>query len=413
MTDETLPNGVQLTPLDPDFRDNPYEILDRVRQEAPILRDDMLGRWVMTRHDDVAKVLKDKSLSVDPHNAGENSLSRIFLQEGVASEDEVPSMLFSDDPAHKRLRSLVTQAFTPRAVEAMRPRVAEIVERLLADISADEFDFMAAFAAPLPTIVIAEMLGIDASMQAQFKIWSDTSAQAFFNPFSSEEEKAVSNQAGEALHAFFQNEINLRRDGTLERQADDLISAMINAETSGDRLSDPEIISNCNLLLVAGNITTTDLIGNGMKALCQNPDQWDKLHREPELLKNAVEEMLRFDTPVTNSGRILLEDTDVEGCPMRSGDSISPSLAAANHDPAVYPEPSVFDVARKDTHHHSFGGGVHMCLGAPLARLEAQEALSGLLRHFKSVRLSSRGYTYRATPAFRGMTELWVTAMRS
>ena len=164
----------------------------------------------------------------------------------------------------------------------------------------------------------------------------------------------------------------------------------------------------CNLLLVAGNVTTTDLIGNGTRALLENPEQWQKLRDQPELIKNAVEEMLRYDSPVVNSGRIADRDISIGGCPVHKGESLSTSLAAANRDPAVYPNPDAFDITREDTHHQSFGGGRHLCLGAHLARVEAQEAILGLIRRFPNLSLSPRGYTHHAIPSFRGMSECWV-----
>ena len=166
----------------------------------------------------------------------------------------------------------------------------------------------------------------------------------------------------------------------------------------------------CDLLLVAGNVTTTDLIGNGVLALLQHPDQLARLRADPGLIENAVEEMLRYDSPVTNSGRIAHADMELVGCPVHKGESLSVSLAAANRDPAVYPEPDRFNIERQDTHHQAFGGGRHLCLGAHLARLEAQEAILGLLDRFPDLKLSARGFVHHAIPSFRGMSECWVSA---
>lgn len=183
---------------------------------------------------------------------------------------------------------------------------------------------------------------------------------------------------------------------------------MIRAEEDGDKLTEVEMIRQANLLLVAGNVTTTDLIGNGVKALLDHPEQWQALLDDPSLIQNAVEEMLRFDSPVVNSGRIANRDLDIEGCPVSKGDSLSTSLAAANHDPDVYPDPTRFDIQREDTHHQSFGGGRHLCLGAHLARLEAQEAILGLMRRYPNLKHSVRGLVHHAIPSFRGMSNFWV-----
>ena len=168
------------------------------------------------------------------------------------------------------------------------------------------------------------------------------------------------------------------------------------------------MIGQCILLLVAGNVTTTDLIGNAVKALLDNPQQLETLRAQPDLIVNAVEEVLRFDSPVVNSGRIPDRDINLGGCPVRRGESLSTSLAAANHDPSIYPDPERFDITRQDTHHQSFGGGRHLCLGAHLARAEAQEAILGLIRRFPGLRPSPRGHVHHAIPSFRGMSELWV-----
>jgi cytochrome P450 len=225
-----------------------------------------------------------------------------------------------------------------------------------------------------------------------------------FNPFATEAERATAQAAGAALEAFFREEIAARRAS----HGDDLISDMLRAGSGDDRLTQREMIRQCNLLLVAGNVTTTDLIGNGVKALLDHPAEFAKLRDHPELIGNAVEEMLRFDSPVVNSGRIANRDIDIGGCPVRRGESLSTSLAAANRDPAVYPEPDRFDVERQDTHHQSFGGGRHLCLGAHLARAEAQEAILALITRFPKLRHGEGGFRYHAIPSFRGMASFSV-----
>jgi cytochrome P450 len=190
----------------------------------------------------------------------------------------------------------------------------------------------------------------------------------------------------------------------------DLINDMVHAEEGGEHMTDQEIVTQCNLLLIAGNVTTTDLIGNGVKALLDHPQELAKLRARPELINNAIEEMLRYDSPVTNSGRNVQRELSMRGCPMHLGDSITVSLAAANHDPEANPEPQRFDIERANIQHQSFGGGKHTCLGAPLARVEAQEGISALLKRFPNLRPSARGLKYRAIPSFRGMSEYWLQA---
>ncbi|MBO6556603.1 MAG: cytochrome P450 [Pseudomonadales bacterium] len=407
MSEKSLPIGVALTPLNEDFRKDPYPILAKIRDQAPVLEDTELRRFIYSRHDTVKSILRDSGMWSDPRKANPGTFSAEFLGRGM-SEHEDPSMLMMDEPDHRRLRSLVSQSFTPAAVEKWRERTRGVVEGVLDGIDSEEFDLIESFAGPVPTIVIAEMLGINPEMRDQFKVWSDVSVVSAFNPFPTEEQQAASEEAYNNLWRFFESEIAERRANL----GDDLLSDMIRAEEDGDKLNEVEMIRQANLLLVAGNVTTTDLIGNGVKALLDNPVQWQALLDDPSLIKNAVEEMLRFDSPVVNSGRIANKDMEIEGCPVAKGESLSTSLAAANHDPEVYPNPTAFDITREDTHHQSFGGGRHLCLGAHLARLEAQEAILGLMRRYPNLKHSERGLTYHAITSFRGMSHFWVAASK-
>ncbi len=394
------PTGIELTPLDEKYRENPYPRLQEIQDKYPVFEDPDFGSVIVTRHADVQRILRDKNMLSDPRKAREGSLSRRFVPE----DGREPSMLFMDDPDHKRLRNLVNKAFTPRAVEAMRPRIRQLVDELLGAIDTPEFDVIAALAAPLPSIVIAEMLGIDPRRHQDFKQWSDISTDTFFNLFPSDDQIAKAVAARDNLNALFRDEIEKRR-GT---DHDDLIGAMVRAEEDGDSLATDEIVSQCNLLLVAGNVTTTDLIGNGLKALLDFPDQFTKLKADPSLIENAVEEMLRFDSPVVSSGRIAPEDMNFGGCPVQKGQSFSTSLGAANRDPSIHPDPDKFDVARESIQHQSFGGGRHFCLGAPLARVEGQEAVRGVIEKFPNLTHSDKGYRFKSVPGFRGMSEFWV-----
>jgi len=307
-----------------------------------------------------------------------------------------------DPPEHTRLRGLISKAFTPRAIEGMKPRIEEIVAMLLDVVAGGEgFDLIASFAGPLPTIVIAEMLGVDPADRQDFKRWSDDGVMAFDPLLPAELRERVAASSAE-LDAYFRGAIAHRRAAPRP----DLISAMIAAEEDGVRMRDEELVTMCGLLLAAGNVTTTDLIGNGTLALLRHADELRKLREDPSLIRNAVEEMLRYDPPVTETGRIPLEGREIRGCPIGAGESVIPVLAAANHDPEVYPAPHRFDITREDTHHQSFGGGVHFCLGAPLARLEAQIALNALVQRFPGLRLAEAELEYRRIPGFRGLARL-------
>jgi cytochrome P450 len=400
MTESSLPEGIRLTALDEDFRNDPYSVLRRLRREAPVHEDTELKRFIYTRHDDVRNILRDKEVWSDPRKANPGTFTREFFGDG----DEEPSMLMMDEPGHRRLRSLVSKPFTPTAVEKWRPRTREVVQKVLASINSAEFDLISEFAGPIPTVVIAEMLGIDPEMHEDFKRWSDVSVKVSFNPFPSEDETRIAENANQSLRNFFTQEIAKRR----KLLGDDLLSDMIRAEEAGEKLTEDEIINQCNLLLIAGNVTTTDLIGNGVKALLDNPEQCQRLREHPDLIENAVEEILRYDSPVTNSGRIANRVMEFNGCPVDTGESLSTSLAAANHDDSVYPDPDKFDIEREDTHHQSFGGGRHQCLGAHLARLEAQEAILALLNQYPNLSHGKKGFEYSAIPSFRGMNYFWV-----
>jgi cytochrome P450 len=373
---------------------------DTLREREPVHHDQVLRRWLLTRHDDVDTLLRDRSLSEDARNGAPVTFMAAFVQ----ADGREPSILLLDPPEHTRLRGLISKAFTPRAIEQMAPRIEEIAANLLDAVAgSDGFDLIAAFAGPLPTIVIAEMLGVNPADRLDFKRWSDDGVMAFDPLLSAELRERVAASSAE-LEAYFRREIANRRAAPRA----DLISAMIVAEEDDVRMTDDELVTMCGLLLAAGNVTTTDLIGNGTLALLRNPDELRKLRDDPSLIKNAVEEMLRYDPPVTETARIPLDGTEIRGCPIGGGESLVPVLAAANHDPAVYPEPHRFDITREDTHHHSFGGGVHFCLGAPLARLEAQIALTALVQRFQGLRLADAALEYRHIPGFRGLVRLEV-----
>ncbi len=366
MADKPVPTGLALTQLDDTFRADPYPVLKDLRERDPAHHDTELNRWFFCEYAEVKRILRDPDYFSDPHKSREDSFAR-FLLRGLEDGEEV-SMLLADEPEHKRLRNLVNDIFTPRAVQAWHDRIVEVIEAQLDKIEGPEFDLIADYAGPVPTVVIAEMMGIPAERHAEFKEWSDTVVQSSFNPAPTEQDLADSVAARDKLVAFFLEQIAARR----AQPGPDVISQMLAAEFDGERLSDRDIVNQCNLLLVAGNVTTTDMIGNGVKALLAHPEQLAKLRANPELIGAAVEEVLRYDSPVTNSGRISHDEIEIAGCPIRKGESLNVSLAAANRDPAVYDNPDVFDIERPQIPHQAFGGGRHHCLGASLARLEGE-----------------------------------------
>jgi cytochrome P450 len=401
MSDDSIPTGVQLTPFDPDYLENPYPVLKKVRESDPFHHDTQLHRFFPCSYADVKAILRDADLLTDPNNSKPDSFARHFFS-GEDSEDL--SMLLADEPRHRRLRGLVNDLFKPKAVAKWRGRIEQIVQQHLDRIEGPEFDLIGDFAAPVPTVVIAEIMAIPTERQADFKRWSDLGAEVVFSPAPSETALAAAAEGNQLMAEFLLHQISERR----LNPRDDLISQLIGSEVDGDRLTDDEIVAQCALLLLAGNLTTTDMIGNGVRALLEHPEQLATLRDRPELIEDAVEEILRYDSPVLNSARITHENTERYGCPVEKGECLHVSLAAANHDPTVYTNPDVFDIERPRVQHQSFGGGRHHCLGAFLARLEGQIAILGLVQRFPGLALSERGFAQKLAPEFRGMAHCWL-----
>jgi cytochrome P450 len=397
-------SGMELTALDPDFRENPAAVLEVLRSTEPVHKDRTFDRVLLTRAKDVAATMNDRTLSVDPRKSRPGSAS--WVQFGVERGFR-PSMLHLDDPDHKRLRTLVSKAFNVTSIEAMRGRILQIVDALLDEVQdRDSFDLVQAIANPMPTMVIAAMLGVKESDHGKFKRWSDDRA-LILNPNRTPEQQAIVEQAQEHFTGYLLQVIEERR----KDRGTDLISQLINAEEGGDRLTVPEIVSTCHILLIAGNLTTTDVLGNGVLALLENPEELRKLRQKPELIEAAVEEILRYAPPIVQWDRIAMEERSIDGVTIEAGQTISASLLGANHDPELHADPDVFRIDRENIRHHSFGGGVHYCLGAPLARAELQICLGRLLERFPSLRLQpDRPPVRKALPTFHGLESLWVEA---
>jgi cytochrome P450 len=366
-------------PFDPRLRTNPYEVYRELREEAPIYWSEMMQVWVFTRYDDVLAALRDHSRYSSERLRANNPLVQAMESFRLSSGPlgTTPTMLSIDPPAHTRMRSLVNKAFTPRVVERMRPHIEDIADELLDSLrEPGKLDVVADFAVPLPVIVIAEMLGVPPSDRTRFKAWSTDIAVSLGGPFMPPDaiERAV--RSSNEIADYFREQIAARR----REPRDDLLSALCAAEEQGDLLTEDELIATCILLLVAGNETTTNLIGNGMLALLQHPDQRRRLQSDPGLISLAVEEMLRYDPPAQMTSRIAAESFSLRGNRFEPGQVILVMLAAANRDPEHFPHPDRFDVARRPNRHLAFGHGIHYCLGAPLAIAEAQVAFATLLR---------------------------------
>ncbi|MCY4354660.1 MAG: cytochrome P450 [Truepera sp.] len=392
-------------PLSAQMAQNPYPSYANLRARDPVHRSQLLNAWVFTRYADVDTILRDyRHFSSDPRN-GELSRQR---RAALPAPDDY-AMLFLDPPDHTRLRALVNKAFTPRAINALEPHIRSLVGTLLDDVGDPaSFDLMEALAHPLPVIVIAEMLGVPPEDRAQFRVWSNRRAR-LLEPTISAQEREVAAAATEALDAYFRPIIKQRRAAP----QDDIVSALAHAEEQGDTLTEREMLTMLRLLLVAGNETTTNLIGNGMLALLQHPDQFAKLRDDPSAIPTAVEELLRFDSPVQTDFRYALADCEVNGFPVRRGQNIVLLLGAANRDPGMFGNPDRLDVGRREGNHLSFGRGIHHCLGAPLARLEGRIVLETLLERFSSLRLLTDRPQFRDSIVLRGLRSLPVCCVRA
>jgi cytochrome P450 len=312
-------------------------------------------------------------------------------------------MLDTDPPDHERLRALVSKAFTPRLIERMRPRVQAIADGLLDAVQdSGGMDLIDDYAFPLPITVIAELLGVPAEDRNNFREWSDAAVSGNASQEYLEEILIPHMQAfTDYLRALFEEKHANPRD--------DLVSALVQAEEAGDKLSEDELLGMVFLLLVAGHETTVNLIGNGVLALLQHPDQLRKLKDDPSLIKPAVEELLRYDGPVeTSTERFAREDVDMGGTVIPRGEMVLVVLAAADHDPERFSDPDDLDITRTDNRHLAFGKGIHHCLGAPLARMEGQIAISTLLRRMPNLRLkgSSESLSWRLGMILRGLRGL-------
>jgi cytochrome P450 len=404
--DARLPEGAGLTAHDERFREHPDEVYDALRSYAPMHRDAAYGRWFLTRFDHVDALLRHKAFGVDARKSLPGSYMRRVAATGVSGGQGdtayEPPLVLLDDPAHRRIRLLMSKAFSPRRIEAMRARIGAIADAALDGLEPGaEIDFIERYAAPLPTWIIAEMMGIGAEHIADLKRWSED----ILKGYDTERDAATQARLREAyvsVSALFKRTVQARR----REPGGDLVSAMVRAQEEEDRLSDLEIISLCTQLLVAGNVTTTDLMGNGLHALLAHPAELAKLRARPELIESAVEEILRYDCPLTETARIALDDGEFAGCPVRKGDTLTASMAAANHDPARFPDPHRFDIERDASGHLGFGAGVHVCLGAPLARLEGAMGLAAFIGRFPALRPGVEPPRRRRLPSFRGFERL-------
>jgi hypothetical protein len=377
--------------LDPEhqqaFRADPHPFLAHLRSVDPV-NETPLGVWRLTRYDDVVRLLRDVPAGVrfaDGSSFGGPPENR---------DGSGEFMLSQDPPNHTRLRKLVSKAFTPRAVEALRPRAQAITDALLDEAFArGDLDIVRDLALPVPATVICEMLGVPVADRDRFTEWTSGATHLLARQTAPPEVVARGEAAADALAEYFEALIAERR----RSPGDDLLSNLIRAEEEGDRLSASELLSQVIGLLIAGFETTIGLIGNGVLALIRHPAELAKLRANPALIESAVEECLRYDGPIVLTVRILHEDAAFGDRVIPVDTMVWAMLAAANRDPARFPEPDRFDIARDPNPHLAFGGGTHMCLGSHLARMEAQIAIGTLVRRTRELALASETLVWGAS----------------
>ncbi|MEO8458341.1 MAG: cytochrome P450 [Chloroflexota bacterium] len=384
---------IDYNPFAPEIRQNPYPHYARLRRESPVLKLDPMGFWIVTRHEDVQTVLKSPQLFSSEAMAGPQGHESGYI----------PSIITMDPPVHGRYRSLVSRAFTPKMIAELEPRIREITRELTANAGrTSEFDVIGEVALPLPVRVIAEMLGVEPARYSDFKRWSDLLVGQMMRQGAAPEQIAYETAENGAFNQYFRWTIQDRR----RQPKNDLISALVQAEVEGEHLTEDDIFSFAGLLLVAGNETTTNLLGNMVLALLSNPDQLARLIEDPSLIPAAVEETLRYDSPVQMLFRFAREDVELSGQIVPKGSLVWPVLGSANRDETRFPNPDRFDITRETNGHVAFGNGIHFCIGAPLARLESRIAIEEMLPHLATMKLPERSLEYIDAFFLRGLQRL-------
>jgi pimeloyl-[acyl-carrier protein] synthase len=392
--------------LEPEVLADPYPLYHRLRTEAPVHWDPFLKVWVVTRYRDVVTVLTDRRFSAKrtptPQDLRDLGLERLT----PIAEVLVRQMLFLDAPAHTRIRSLASAAFTPRRVESLRGHIQEIVDGLLDVVApAVGMDVVADLAAPLPGIVTAELLGVPRSDCHQLKAWSTDFAEVLGNFQHNPDGASRVLKSLNEMTQYFADKVREVRIHPREG----LIGLLATAEVEGDRLSDEEVVANVIMMMVGGQETTTSLIGNGTMLLLRHPDLLEQLRQDASLLPSAVEEFLRYESPIQHTARLAAEDVELGGKLVRKRQAVIAVMGAANRDPERFTEPDRVDFRRHDNRHLAFGWAAHFCFGAPLARMEAHVAFSTMLRRFPHLHLATDRLAWQENLAYRGLKALPVS----
>ena len=398
------PPALSTTAVDlrnPLFVSNPHQAYEALRAQGNVHRDTM-GLWLLVSHADCKAVMQDAKISRDPRQWKNYAAVRPYLAESVLEKTVERFMLFNDAPMHTRIRRLVSAAFTPAAMRLIEQQVRATAVAMVAALPHDRpFDLLADFAQVFPIRVIADMLGLAPEDLAQTREWSDA-ISLVVEPAATRSLKEKSNQAAIEMTQYLQTEVARRR----KQRGNTVLDVLLAAQDESGDLADDELIANLMLMFMAGHETTTNLLGNGMLTLLRHPDELARLRANPQLMPSAVEEMLRFESPANVVARITRTPLRIGGVDIPAGELLYCLTGAANRDPEVFANPEQFDIGRTPNAHLSFGGGVHYCIGAPLARLEAAVAFEALLSRFPCLQLAQAEIQWRPLINLRGLTAL-------
>ncbi|HEY9868847.1 MAG TPA: cytochrome P450 [Candidatus Obscuribacterales bacterium] len=392
----------------PEFLQDPYPTMQRLRSEAPVFWSDKGKYWIITRYSDAHTILRDQSYEKGLSRMGQvNPLVNLIPPASELRKSTSHWMLTQNPPDHTRLRSLLNKAFTPAMVQQMRPDIQEIADRLIESVRGKrQVELVSEYAFVLPVTVIAAMLGVPAEDRDKFHKWSHALTE-MLEPRMTLDLGRINraNEANKELIEYLRPLVQERR----KNPRNDLISALVEAEEQGSKLTEDELLANCVLLLVAGHETTVNLIGNGVLALLRNPDQLELLKKEPDLIQSAVEEFLRYESPIQLVRRVAAYDMELGGQKIDKDDMLVVLLGACNRDPEVFPNPDKLDIRRSPNKHIAFSEGIHFCLGASLARLEGQIAISTLFKELPDIRLATEKLEFKQPFALRGLKEMPVS----
>jgi len=390
--------------LDPAVLANPYPLYHQLRSEDPVHWDPFLHAWVVTRYADVVTVFQHFSANRTPSPEQLTALGLSALT--PLAKVMIRQMLFLDPPAHGRVRGLASKAFTARRVEILRSHIQDITTTLLDKVQRQgKMDVIRDLAYPLPAIVTAEMLGVPTSDWEQLTAWSADFAQVLGNFQHNPERAPRVIRSLEEMCAYFRAAVREQRN----QPRDGLISAFLNAELDGERLTEEEVVANTIVTMVGGQETTTNLIGNGILTLLRHRDQLEKLQADLTLIPSAIEELLRYESPSQHTARLAPEDEVLGGKKIQKRQAVIAVMGAANRDPERFPDPDRLDICRQDNRHVAFAWASHFCFGAPLARIEGQIAFASVLRRMPALRLEPGPITWRENLGLRGLTALHVT----